>query len=145
MPEIVGNDTLFVLIALLVPQLSHFKFSGWRSAAILDFEVKMVPYNYHSSVFAMPDIVEKDISFVHLCHLMPELLQFMFFKMASAAILDLEVKMAPKPYNYHSSAFVMSDIVEKDISFVHLGHLVPELSQFMFFKMASAAILNIAQ
>ena len=83
MPEIVGNDTLFVLIALLVPQLSHFKFSRWRSAAILDFEVKMVPYNYHSSVFAMPDIVEKDISFVRLGHLVPEPMKVSFFKMAS--------------------------------------------------------------
>ena len=90
----------------------------------------------------MPDLVEKDISFVRLGHLVPELLQFMFFEMASAAILDLEVKMVSKPYNYHSSVFVMPDLVEKDISFVRLGHLVPELLQFMFFKMASAAILN---
>ena len=145
MPEIVGNDTLFVLIALLVPQLSHFKFSRWRSAAILDFEVKMVPYNYHSSVFAMPDIVEKDISFVRLGHLVPEPMKVSFSRWLPAAILDLEVKMVPQPYNNHSSVFVMPDIVEKDISFVRLCHLVPELLQFMFFKMASAAILNIAQ
>ena len=59
--------------------------------------------------------------------------------------MDLEVKMVPKHYNNHSSVFVMPDIVEKDISFVRLCHLVPELLQFMFFKMASAAILNIAQ
>ena len=65
--------------------------------------------------------------------------------MAKEAILDLEVKMVPKLYNFHSSVLSMSEIVEKDISFVRPGHLEPELLQFMFFKMASAAILNIAQ
>ena len=69
----------------------------------------------------------------------------MFFKLEMAAILDLEVKMVPKLYNYNSSVFGMPEIVEKDISFVRLGHLGPELLQFMFFKMALAAILNIAQ
>ena len=70
----------------------------------------------------------------------------MFFKLEMLAILDLEVKMVPKPYNYHSSVFGMPDIVEKDIYFVCLAHMVPELVlQVMFFKMASAAILNIAQ
>ena len=62
-----------------------------------------------------------------------------------SAILDLEVKMVPKPYNYHSSVFGMPDIVEKDIYFVCLAHMVPELLQVMFFMMASAAILHIAQ
>ena len=67
----------------------------------------------------------------------------MFFKLEMSAILDLEVKMVPKPYNYHSTG--MPDIVGKDIYFVCLAHTVPELLQVMFFKMASAAILNIAQ
>ena len=43
----------------------------------------------------------------------------------------------------HSSVFGMLEIVEKDFSFVRLSHLGPELLHFMFFKMASAAILNI--
>ena len=70
-------------------------------------------------------------------------MEVMFFKMATAAILDLEVKMVPKLYNYHSSVFGMSEIVEKDTSFVRLGHMVPELSHCMFFKMATAAILDL--
>ena len=56
------------------------------------------------------------------------------FKMATAAILDLEVRMIPKLYNYHSSGFVMPEIVENNIALVRLGHLVPELLQVMFFQ-----------
>ena len=51
--------------------------------------------------------------------------------------MDFEVKMVSKPYNNHSSVFAMPDIVEKDISFVRLGHLVPEPMKVSFFKMAS--------
>ena len=47
--------------------------------------------------------------------------------MAKEAILDLEVKMVPKLYNFHSSVLSMSEIVENYISFVRLGHMVPEL------------------
>ena len=116
------------------------------TAAILDLEVRMIPklYSYHSSGFVMPEIVANDISFVCAAHLVPELLRVMFFKMATAAILDFEVRMIPKLYSYHSSGFVMPEIVANDISFVYVAHLVPELLQVMFFKMASAAILNIA-
>jgi hypothetical protein len=75
---------------------------------------------------------------------MPEILHFMFFKMALAAILDyLEVRIIPKPYNNHSSGFVMPELVKKDTSFVLVAHLMPEILHFMFFKMALAAILNL--
>ena len=92
----------------------------------------------------MPEVVENDTLFVLIAHLVPELLHFIIFKMATAAILHLEVRMIPKLYSYHSSGFVMPEIVANDISFVCVAHLMPELLQVMFFKMASAAILNIA-
>ena len=60
-------------------------------------------------------------------NMVPELSHFIIFKMATAAILDLEIRMISKLYNYHSSGFVMPELVENDISFVRLGHLVPEL------------------
>ena len=63
--------------------------------------------------------------------------------MATAAILDLEVRMIPELYNHHFSGFVIPELVENNISFVRVGRLVPELLQVMFFKMVSAAILNI--
>ena len=65
---------------------------------------------------------------------MPELIWKLCFKMAKEAILDLEVNMVPKLYNFHSSVLSMSEIVENDISFVHLGHMVPELLHCMFFQ-----------
>ena len=54
----------------------------------------------------MLKLVENN-SHAHLAYLVPEILHFMFFKMALAAILDLEVRMIPKLYNNHSSGFVM--------------------------------------
>ena len=65
--------------------------------------------------------------YVCLGHLVPELIWKLCFKMAKEAILDLEVKMVPKLYNFHSSVLSMSEIVENYISFVRLGHMVPEL------------------
>ena len=100
-------------------------------------------YNNHSSGFVMPELVQNDTSFVLVAHLMPEILHFMFFKMALAAILDLEVRMIPKLYNNHSSGFVMPELVQNDTSFVLVAHLMPEILHFMFFKMALVAILNI--
>ena len=136
MPEIVENDT-----ALLCLSYYNSKFQD-VTAAILAFGFKMIP-THHSSRSVMPNLLRNDISFVCLGHLVPELMKVMSSKMVKVAILDLEVKMVPKPYNYHSSVFVMPDIVEKDISFVRLGHLVPELLQFMFFKMASGGHIGL--
>ena len=43
---------------------------------------------------------------------------FRFFKMAMATILDLEVKMVPNLKNKQYIEFVMSKIVELDISLI---------------------------
>ena len=87
--------------------------------------------------------MKNDTSFILVAHLMPEILHFMFFRMALTAILDLEVRMIPKLFNNHSSGIVMPELVKKDTSFVLVAHLMPEILHFMFFKMALAAILNI--
>ena len=49
-----------------------------------------------------------------------------------AAILDLEVTIVPKPYIRLSSVFRMPEIVEKDISFSRLGHMVPSYYMLCF-------------
>ena len=45
--------------------------------------------NNHLSLFAMFKLVEKDPSFVLLAHQAPEILHFMFLKMAKASILEI--------------------------------------------------------
>jgi len=52
-------------------------------------EVRMIPklFNNHSSGFVMRELVKKDTSFVLVAHLMPEILYFMFFKMADSGHL----------------------------------------------------------
>jgi zona occludens toxin (predicted ATPase) len=86
------------------------------TAAILDLEVRMIPklYNNYSRGFVMPQLVENDTSCNILAQLKPEISHFTFSKMAVVAILDLEVRMIPKPYNNHSSGFVMPELVEND-------------------------------
>ena len=72
----------------------------------------------------MPEIVENYTIFVCTALLVPELLQFIICKMVTAAILDLGFRMIPTLYNNRSSRLVMPNLVENDISFVCLGHLV---------------------
>ena len=57
----------------------------------LDFQSQDDPQtkNNHLSLFAMLKLVEKDPSFVLLAHQAPEILHFMFLKMAKAAILEI--------------------------------------------------------
>jgi hypothetical protein len=101
-PELVGNDTLVILPALLRPDLLHFMFFKMASAAILDLkEIRMTPKlnNSHANVFVVPELVGNDTFVILLALLGPDILHFMFFKMASAAILDLEVRMTPKLNN----------------------------------------------
>ena len=45
--------------------------------------------NNSFSLFAMLKLVEKDPSFVLLAHQAPEILHFMFLKMAKEAILEI--------------------------------------------------------
>jgi len=52
------NDTSFVFLAHLMPEILHFMFLRWRALAILDLEAKMVSklYNNTLSRFVMPDL-----------------------------------------------------------------------------------------
>ena len=69
------NDTSFVFVAHLGPEILHFMFSRWRTAAILDLVVKEEPKckNNISSVFVMPELIENDTSFSFLAHLVLEM------------------------------------------------------------------------
>jgi hypothetical protein len=63
----------------------------------------------------MPEIVENYTIFVCTALLVPELLQFIICKMATAAISDLGFRMIPTLYNNRSSRLVMPNLVENDI------------------------------
>ena len=71
--------------------IAFYVFSKLRTCAILIFKVRMIPKlkNNHLSLFAMLKLVQKDPSFVLLAHQAPEILHFMFLKMAKAAILEI--------------------------------------------------------
>ena len=87
-----GNDSSIVLLAHLTPAILLFMFfSKLRTCAILIFKVRMIPKlkNNHLSLFAMLKLAEQDPSFVLLAHHAPEILHFMFLKMAKAAILEI--------------------------------------------------------
>ena len=145
MPKLVKNDPSFTLLAHLVPEILHSMFSRWRTAAILDLEVKMIPKrhnNHFNNELVMPQLVENDTSFTLLAHLVPDILHSMFSRWRTAAILDLEVKMTLKLYNNHFSGLVIPKLVENDTSFILVAHSVQEILHFMFFKMILAAILN---
>ena len=121
-------------------------FSRWQTAAILDFDLRMTPklkFN-HFIVFGMLELVETDTSFVLLSNLEPEILNCMFSRWQTAAIFDFDLRMTPKLKINHFIVFVMVKLVGKDTSFVLLSNLEPEILNFMFLKMVSAAILNIA-
>ena len=66
----------------------------------------------------------------------------MIFNMALAAMLDLEVKTNPNCFENCFIRFSMQDIVQNDTLFVDIGITVLEILGFMYFKMASAAILK---
>ena len=66
----------------------------------------------------------------------------MIFNMASAAILDLAVKMNPNCVRNCFVRFSMQEIVQNDTLLVDIGITVLEKYDFMYFKMASAAILK---
>ena len=63
--------------------------------------------------------------------------------MALAAILDLGVKVTPKLFEYDLKRFCMPKIVENDTSFVIIAYPLHDISTFMFFNMALAAILDL--
>ena len=91
----------------------------------------------------MPELVGNNASFVSLLYLVQEILYFLYFKMASAAILDFEVKMVLKPSDRYFIGFVMPELAENDTLFVLLAQLLPEIHYFLYFKMVLAAILKI--
>ena len=111
----------------------------------MDLKVRMTSKlkNYYSSSFVMPKLVEKDTSFVLVGLPLTEILNLMFSRSWSTTILDFKVRMTSELKNSYCNGFVMLKLVEKDTSFVLLPHLAPDISHFMLFKMALAAILNI--
>ena len=96
--DLVGSGVLFVFIVHLVPKIPLFNVFNMASAAILNFEGQdcLKTYKYLFIRFAVSELAENDPSFVFIAHLAPEITPHLFFNMASAAILDLEVKMIPK-------------------------------------------------
>ena len=92
MQQFVENDSSIVPPAHLTPSYIAFcVFSKLWTCAFLIFKARMIPKlkNNHLSLFAMFKLVEKDLSFVLLSHQAPEILHFMFLKMAKAAILEI--------------------------------------------------------
>ena len=89
MSESAENDYLFVFIAHLVPEISLLLFFIMTSAAILDLEVKMIPkyFKWYFIRFVMLKIVRNDTFFIVIVYLVQEILIFVIFKMALAAIL----------------------------------------------------------
>ena len=67
---------------------------------------------------------------------------FLNFKMASAAILDLQLRMPLEFSGKCFNVFMMPELVENESLFVSLAHLVPEICFFLNFKISSAAILD---
>jgi len=57
--------------------------------------------------------------------------------------LDLATRKVPTLKNNHFRVFGMPMLVEIDTLIVRLAHLGPEIWNFIFFKMAAAAILKI--
>ena len=114
------------------------------AVAILDLEDKMALKHKkcHVIIFLMPELVEINILFAIFGHLVQEIHFIMFFKMASAAILDLEVKVTLSYKVFHSIMFLIPQLVGIDILFAIFGHLVQEIFFFWFFKMAAVAILK---
>ena len=72
----------FVLLVHQVAEILHLMtFHDLRTVAILDVDVEMTSKreNNHIRGFAMQQFVENDSSIVHLAHLTPAILLFMFF------------------------------------------------------------------
>ena len=62
--------------------------------------------------------------------------------MALAAILDLKVKIVPKHNGYYSIRSVVPKLVGNENLYARLVNLVQEISLFLVFIMALAAILK---
>ena len=63
----------------------------------------------------MSNLVGKVASFTFVAHLVKEVLLFLVFNMALAAILDLKVKIVPKHIGYYSIRSLVPKFVENDI------------------------------
>ena len=77
-----------------------------------------------------------------MAHLVQEIPLFLVFNMALAAILDLKVKISPKHNGYYSIRSVVPKLVGNDTLYAPLANLVQEISLFLVFTMALAAILK---
>ena len=90
----------------------------------------------------MSNLVGKVASFTFVAHLVQEILLFLVFNMALAAILDLKVKIVSKHNGYYSIRSVVPKLVGNDPLYAPLINLVQEISLFLAFNVALAAILK---
>ena len=93
----------------------------------------------------MSNLVRKVALFAFVAHLVQAIPLFLVFNMALAAILDLKVKIVPKHNGYYSIRSLVSKLVGNDTLFASLANLVQEISLFLVFNMALAAILKNGQ
>ena len=90
----------------------------------------------------MSNLVGKVASFAFVAHLVQEISLFLVFNMALAAILDLKVKIVPKHNGYYFIRSVVPKLVGNDTLCAPLANLAQEISLFLVFNMALAAILK---
>ena len=92
----------------------------------------------------MPKSVQNDTSFAFVSYTVPEIMHLVFFRWQMAAILNLEAVMTSKVKNDNFNGFVTLKSVGNDTSFAFVTYLGLDILNFMFFEIASAAILNFA-
>ena len=90
----------------------------------------------------MSNLVGKVASFAFVAHLVQEIPLFLVFNMDLAAILDLKVKIVSKHNGCYSIRSVVPKLVGNDSEYAPLVNLVQEISLFLAFNMALAAILK---
>ena len=90
----------------------------------------------------MSNLGGKVASFAFVAHLVQEIPLFLVFNMALAAILDLKFKIVSKYNGYYFIRSVVPNLVGNDTLYAHLANLVQEISLFLAFNMALAAILK---
>ena len=90
----------------------------------------------------MPDLVEIGTSFSSFGRLVQDIDLTLIFKMAAAAILDFEVKMALIYKVCHPIVFLTPKLVGIDTKIAIFGHGFQEREIYQFSKMAVAAILK---
>ena len=90
----------------------------------------------------MSNLVGKVASFAFVAHLVQEIPLFLVFNMALATILDLKFKIESKHNGYYFIRSVVLKLVGNYTLYAPLANLVQEISLFLAFNMALAAILK---